>query len=103
MSWSEVQMSIALPNVYPANHGYNHLEFYGWREDVPGHANEFRKDVLMARRALEERGISTDIFVYPYDLEMPTTRRWLGREGFRYVFGGEGTRRMEIETLKEQR
>ena len=100
MSFDEIRKALEIPFVYPANHGYNHLDMSGWEKDVLGAFRAFKVDVSCASAAFQYEGMENpDIFVFPYDLELPGARRWLANFGFKYVFGGPRSDRIEIEDL----
>ena len=103
MSWKEIGRMLEFPFVYPANHGHNHLNLNGWLKDLTGALASFMTDISIAQEILELHGMGTDIFVFPYDSEPPGTRQWLRTNGFKYIFGGARSDRIEIEDLAARR
>lgn len=102
MSVQEVKELLKGENVFLAFHGGTHLnleldESLGkGKIDIAG---DFRKDVSAGVGRLGELGFDTDIFVYPYAYDFFISDRILKEFGFRYIFAGRNSRRIEIEDL----
>ena len=103
MSWKEIGRMLEFPFVYPANHGHNHLNLREMGKDLTTLIGMFMKDISVSQEILELHGMDTDIFVFPYDIDPPGTRQWLKTNGFRYIFGGTLSDRIEIEDLAAKR
>jgi hypothetical protein len=98
MSKSEIDDILNLENVFLALHGCCHLKL----ENIPNQLERikvFMNDTTDGKKILESLGYETDIFVYPYDYEPSIGDAFLRRMGFRYIFGGDNSKRIYVETL----
>lgn len=98
MTISEVRTLMQNDNVFLALHGCCHLHL----QDISSIIEQsliFKRDVESGIKALNEYGLNTDIFVYPYAYEPFLSRKILREHGFRYIFAGNDSKRIPIEEL----
>lgn len=97
MSISEIKTLKNLENVYIALHGHDHL----FLEDKNLYERSviFREELRKSMKFLETVGISTNIFVYPYDFSDCLGDNILRKNGFYHVYPSKERRRIYIEDL----
>ena len=100
MSLGEIRELLGAQNTYLAFHGGRHLNLESDARSGRGKidiATDFRGDISSGFGRLHELGFDTDIFVYPYAYDFFVSDRILKEFGFRYIFAGRNSKRIEIE------
>lgn len=97
MTISEIETLKTLENVYIALHGHDHL----FLEDKDPYERSviFREELKKSMKFLENIGISTNIFVYPYDFSDCLSGNLLRENEFYHVYPSKERRRIYIEDL----
>jgi hypothetical protein len=102
MSIDDVRELLEMQNTYLAFHGGRHLNLESDARNGRGRidiARDFGCDISAGVERLHELGFDTDIFVYPYAYDFFISDRILKEFGFRYVFAGRNSKRIEIERI----
>jgi hypothetical protein len=99
MSKNEIDDVLNLKNIFLALHGCCHLKLENISNQLE-RIKVFIDDTNDGKKMLETFGYKTDIFVYPYDYEPSIGDAFLRRIGFRYIFGGDNSKRIYVETMK---
>ena len=89
MSVNEVKELVKLSNVYIACHGYDHLDLEHSRMSNVQQLAAFNRDVTLAHQAMEKLGLSTSMFVYPYDYACYGAKAVLKKHGYGIVWPDE--------------
>ena len=101
MTLGELKEVLSLDNAYLACHGDLHIDFrYSPKGSWQKNLLDFRGDVECSLKTMKDLGLpKTDIFVYPYAVELPMSRTMLKSMGFRYFFAGSDSKRIPIEYI----
>lgn len=102
MSVEEVHELLDLQNTYIAFHGGRHLSLESDVKNGMGKidiAMDFRMDISSGVKRFHDFGFDTDIFVYPYAYDFFISDKILKEFGFRYIFAGRNSKRIEIERV----
>lgn len=100
MSLSELRELLCFDNIHLAGHSAKHLELEKITTSKLQQSQIFNKDITLMKKDLDALNLNTDIFVYPYAYDdFPCAETIVRINGFRYIFAGKNSKRIEIETL----
>lgn len=97
MTICEINELLRFDNIFIANHGYDHIELNNLSETEQ--IKTFISDFKQSQKFLKEHNLTTDIFVYPYDLVVKGSEHYLQKNGYHYIYPSSKTKRVYIEDL----
>lgn len=89
MSVNEVKELSRFSNVHVACHGYDHLDLEHMHLSNAEQLAVFSKDIAKAHSAMESFGMSTSLFVHPYDYACYGAKAVLKKHGYGIVWPDE--------------
>lgn len=99
MSIAEIQELLTFSNIYLACHGSWHLDLQHMNLSKIDMFKAFNNDVVQAKKLFAIYGFITDIFVYPYAYDFFISDKILHNNGFKQIYAGKNSKRIEIEEL----
>lgn len=102
MTISEIKEMLAYDNIYLACHGAMHIQL-SKTANTYTRAKLFKNDLMQAVADLNQYGMNTSIFVFPYAYSnILCAYKELNANKFYYVFAGKDSLRTQIEDMKDE-
>lgn len=98
MSLKEINEILKYKNVFIALHGCCHLKLENVKSKIE-QSKIFLNDLDDGIRLMKEYNLITNIYVYPYAYEPCISQIYLKKRGFKYIFAGNNSKRIPIESL----